>query len=429
MNTHARDQYPPLQDDDWNSHGYTDPQRDEAAGTPLRTDIHPMFSFKLDQSSPIINDTRRWGSLTMSEYRLTQPVLRLTSAMLQSPRSEDVIYFVMYGERYIPKDLPKHKGLPILEFRRHEEERSVIHEKVQEALKKLAETITFQLSDANTMSTTLAYGACGRTTAGVLFHPEGINITGFEGKKGSAPVTVINNAYLSTLKRLLRDPAQNRFKILKLQFEMSVTICHEILHAINLATDPDLLKHFMQREKYYAQNPSMARKKVDYNEPLYVGQRVAELGFFWENEVLGGCLTAISLYHGDHPVMISEWPTFEKRHPEEYPERTGPVPVSTAYLVSAYYIQNVQSREFWDFFRQQDSEDHDALRVRKSVGIHKVYDKYDFDKAWEPEGSSEMKWLPIPGTLRVLRNDGDASICAARANETPDERTARLATA
>lgn len=425
MDTNTRSQYTEIQDEHWKSHGYTDPQRDESAGTPLDTDIHPMFSFELDRAPPTSNDKRRWSQLTLSDYNLIRPVLRYTSAMLQSPQSENVIYFVVYGKRYIPKDLPMRKGLPIFEFHRHEVDRSIIHREVQEVLKKLAEIMRFYVSDEDVVTTQLSEGISAKTAAGTIHYPEGINITTREDKKGPAPFTVIHGAYLSNLKRLLLDPAQNKFKILKLQFEMSVTFCHELIHAINYAIDLDLLKFLIKR------GPSAVGEKVDYNEPLYAGQRAAELGFFWENEVLGGSITG-SRIDDNMPVTINEWPTFEKRDPENPdPERAGPAPFSTSYLVSAYYIQNVQSQEFWDFFKQEHPDDHHALRIRKSVGTFKVYgnERDDYDRNWVPAGSIEFKWTPAPSTLRVLRDDGDASVCGARANETPDERTTRLAAA
>lgn len=226
-----------------------------------------------------------------------------------------------------------HKGLPMLDFCRHEVERSVIHEAVQGSLKKVAETMTFRLSDADPLLQISVIGFVAKPVQVPSFIQKASVSLELRGNWGPASVTVINNSYLSSIKHLLLNPAQKRFKILKTQLEMSLTLCHETLHALNLAIDSDLLKIFMRKDF------SMATQKVDYNEPLYLGQRVAGLGFFWESDVLVGCLTAVSLHNDNYPVMVSEWPMFERRDPEEYPG-TG---FSFAYLSGLRLLHPIRS--------------------------------------------------------------------------------------
>lgn len=265
-----------------------------------------MFSFELDERPLGTSNKARWGELTTEEYGLFGQPLRLASQWLQSAPSSDAICSVIDGDRYIPPGNPMHQGIPVYEFRRHSLSPSVAHERAGSALKQLGKYISFRTTDRD-LVIGLTHEANGRTSPMIFQYPEGIAITPGPELRGLASITCINHSYLRTLRQLLLEPENNKFKIRKLYFQFALTICHEIIHEINFAVDTELLKRYIEMYKRY--NETGARfGEVRFNEPFYEGQRVAELGFFWETEVFGGvCIQ--SMHKPNDPIFIAEWPS------------------------------------------------------------------------------------------------------------------------
>ncbi|CAD6574245.1 MAG: hypothetical protein ASARMPREDX12_006476 [Alectoria sarmentosa] len=154
------------------------------------------------------------------------------------------------------------------------------------------------------------------------------------------------------------------FKIHKLYFAFALTTCHEAIHATNLAIESELFKIYIEM----GQNVT----RVAFNERIHEGQRVAELGYFWEDKVFGGACTQTVAKTQD-PLFLADWPSWLHRDKESDPERALPRKICYRYLVSAYYIQNIQTQEFWDTVKLEHSQDLLALRMRKTVALAATY--------------------------------------------------------
>lgn len=408
MDAQARSQLSVFQDEDWMTHGYTEPLRDKLSGSPLTEPVNKIFSYLLDQPAPATpNGPRnRWGQLSPEEYDVLRPTLRLASRFIQSDMAIDCLYHITHAKRFFPQDGPKHKGLPVFCFRRGQENNHTKRTEAMYALAGLAGSFQFMATERDS-GTPLDRDTHGRTSPLTVFYPNGVRILRNQRVKGLASVCKINHRYLKTLQDLLQHKAQNKFKILKLQFELAVTLTHELAHAINCAIDGGLRREY--------QRMGVSLTPVDSNEPLFDNQRVAELGFFLENEIFGGCIQQ-SLDEPNRPVLICEWPSFLLRDASMDPERTGPAPLSTQYLVSAYYIQNIQSQEFWTWRKLQDVDTF-SFRIRKTVGCRHRYAGADADPSWGPDTSEDDRWPTAAGTPRVVRNGGDPSLIALKANE------------
>ena len=393
--------------EDWFSHGYTRfDHREEKVGSKLTNEIHSMFGYELNDLPHGEHSKARWGELTLEEYKLLDQPLRLATQWLESAPSSDAICSISYGDRYTPSDSPTFKGRLVSEFSKHSLPGAVVREKAANVLKRLGNSVMFQLTDRDAY-TKLEEGTHGRTSALTVYHPEGIAVTDSPEKKGLASMVCIIPTYLTLLKELLNDPQNKRFQILKLYFELALTICHEVTHAIDFAVEFGLLKSYIE----------MGRKfhGVPFSEPFHKGQRVAEIGFFWENHVFGGACNQ-SIPNPEDVVFLVEWPSWVYRDKEANPERAPPRKLCFKWLVSIYYIQNSLIQEFWDEVKLQYPNDLLALRMRKTIGFKCESQGDDYDKTWNhnaPHNNPKGQGHP----LRVPWNEADPSPCSRLAND------------
>ncbi|CAF9929173.1 hypothetical protein IMSHALPRED_007834 [Imshaugia aleurites] len=382
-----------LKEEDWRSQGYTHPLRDKSVGSKLTNDIHSLFSYELDEVPPGSVTKARWGKLELEEYKLLDQPLRLATQLIESAPSSDAICSITEGERYISPDNLSHSGLAVFEFRQHSLPSSAIREKASNILNQLGKTITFFVTNRDPI-TDVVGTSHGRTSPISLDHPEGVTITDRPEVKGLASMVAINRYYLNALKYPLLEAKKDEFLIPKIYFEFAVTICHEIMHAINFAIQSELLKKYIEMGTNF--------KKVPFNEPIHEGQRVAELGFFWEDKVFGG----MCLHSGRHPekgLFITDWPSWMVRDKEEDPERAPPKKLSVKFLVSTYYMKKIQTQEFWDKVNLEHSEDLLALRIRRRVGVMCLYTGTDFDLTWDWT-AKENRPETVGNEFRVLED-------------------------
>ena len=128
----------------------------------------------------------------------------------------------------------------------------------------------------------------------------------------------------------------------------------------------------------------------------------------------------------DNPLFFTEWPSWFQRDKKVYPERAPPRKLCYQYLVSTYYIRNIQTQEFWDAVSRSYSDDLLALRIQKRIGIACWYNEDDdWDHTWnfkDHENYSQM----AKGSRRAVLDDLSLSPCAELLNETIEERNSRL---
>ena len=407
MNNIARAYHWPLRKEDWESHAYSPiSAAEQKVGSELDNDIHSMFSYELDEYPHRTNSKARWGRLTLEEYKLLDQPLRLATQLLESAPSSDAILSIVYGER---RPSPEHiirRNIPVFEFRKHTQQPALVRERATQALKQLGKSIRFCMTSLDN-DTKLAENTHGSTSPVTTGYPDGISIIEASEPTGLASIVFISPVYLRMLKELLVEGLNKQFMTLKLYFEIAITLCHEVMHAVNLAFASDLLQNYIARGKQFVAYP--------YNEPFYEGQDVAEVGYFWEKHVFGGACMQ-SMPHNDRAVFLGEWPSWLFRDRDEQPERALPRKRALKWLVSAHYIKNIQTREFWTKINLQHPQDLLALRIHKRVTVKSFVppDYWDYDQTWDPE-APENKLGDYP---RVLWPDTEQSPGGRLANET-----------
>ena len=167
-------------------------------------------------------------------------------------------------------------------------------------------------------------------------YPDNISIQENGQLTRCASIVAINVYYLNEFRHLSEQLDVNSDHLLSLSFQLAITLCHELAHAMNFAVNLDLLR------RLNVCNPR-ERKAIPFTEPFVDDKRITELGLRWENEVFGGVMMT-SLESLNEPLFVYGWPLFLARNVERSPERAGPGRISTTYLISIYYIRNIQSQ-------------------------------------------------------------------------------------
>ena len=415
MDTQARREHFEVERGDWISHAYIPiGEADKKVGSELKNDIHSMFSQELDELPRDATTKARWGELTLEDYELLCPALRLATQLLESPPSSDAICSMAHGDRHPSPEKIVYLGVSIAEFHKHKLPPSDVRETAGKVLKRFGKSIRFCVRDLDERSND-DHTAHGRTIPADWGFPQGVAVTDRRRERGVASLIMLNTKFLIMLKEMLVEPSGKQLQILKHNFELALTICHEVIHAIGLALPSDFPNQ--NREK------RGIPKTAPFVEPFYQGQDVAELGYFWENHVFGGACHS-SMPIRENPLFISEWPSWIFWSKGQQPEKVLPKIRALKWLVSAYYIKNIQTQEFWDRINVQHSQDLLALRIRKRVAVKCFMppNYTDYDKTWDPDAPEN--WLGRSG--RVPFTDDDPSPGARLANETHDERDERL---
>ena len=416
MNNKARADNPMIQRDDWISHAYSPiEEADRRVGSELKNDILYMFSFEFDELPHNATTKARWGKLTREDYELLCPTLRLATQLLESAPSSDAICSITYGDRNpSPEKIVRH-GAIVPEFHKHTIAPANVRETAGRVLKRLGKSTRFSLTDMKNDPSD-DREANGHTYGMARGFPWGVAVADGQQQRGIASMTLLDARFLSMLKELLVETLGKQFQILKLNFEIAFTICHEVIHAIHLALSSGPIGLYLEQGDDF--------KPQIFTEPFFEGQIVAELGYFWENHVFGGACSQ-SMPHREYPVYLAEWPSWIFWDKAEQPEKVPPKRRALKWLVAAYYIKNIQTQEFWNMLNVQYPQDLLALRIRKRVAVKCFLppNLMDYDETWDPN-APENKLGDFP---RVPFTDDDPSPGARLANETHKEKEERLA--
>ncbi len=422
MDPRTRDKYSTFLEEDWARLGYLDPPSSWEYGLGLTLTKLPIFHHK-HHSRPMVGHVI-WPQYSDTQYEKLcaelDPALRLASAMLQSPASLDLIYKIIYGPRRFPGEPMEYEGQAVFEIEpieTNETRRNM----AKKALNRLAESLSFIVETPRDGS---KKNCNAIVTHSLALHSYGINIADDTfTPRGVASTIRLDRNHLSKLTILLAQDGDNISQILTLQFQLAVSICHNIIHAISHAADLALLLDAIMESTYRdlatLENAERSKERVGSNEPFVEYESVAELGYSWENAVLGGTIQWANQV--DHPLFFSKWPSFVTDG--DYPRRAAYSRTATQYVVPLHYLRNIHRQDFWDNMKDGDTT---ALRIQVLVGILVTDpDAGTENLCPEPELKEMEKHNEGPDSFRVVGNTaGDPS--GSRANETLAERTQRI---
>lgn len=203
---------------------------------------------------------------------------------------------------------------------------------------------------------------------------------------GYASNITINKVFVEYIKYMKRQQAAENInedphvqpQLLRLQFQLAVTICHEINHAIGNATRGD--------------------KDI---EPFHCDDRLNELGFAWEMAVFGGRIAEMKGL-AQYPLTFTKWPDFLRadRSLAIY-ERRPPMKICNNFFLSMQWINMVQQQQFWDV----EHVDPKFLRYPKTIGWRDDYE-WGLESDWKSQYSSEADIRPDSrGHIKVGGDD------------------------
>ena len=422
MDARTRDKYSTFLQDDWANLGYLDDPSSDQYELDLTLAKLPIFHHK-HHSRPIVEHVI-WTQYSGSQYEKLgfelDPVLRLASAMLESPASLDLLYKIIYSPRRFPPNPMDYEGQPVFEIERSESNETR-RNMARKALNRLAESLSFVVGNPKEDGKE----NCDNTVAHSLaLHPYGINIADDSGTpRGIASLIHINRNHLSKLTMLLKSGGDKTSQILTLQFKLAVSICHNIAHAVGHAADLALLLDAIMESTIHdlaeLEKTQRTEERVGSNEPFLENDIVAELGYCWENAVLGGSIQWANQV--DHPLFFSGWPSFLTDG--DYPRRAKYKGTATQYVVPLHYLRNIHRQDFWDNMKADDAT---ALNIKEIVGILVTNADAESDASGFANGSGEGEGPSDgPDSFRVAGDRGGGP-SASRANETLAERTQRV---
>ena len=255
--------------------------------------------------------------------------------MLGCSASMNVIHDIPYAERVATEPPIWFNDLPVHSFFRIQMSKAVKETLALTAITRLAKSLRFNVVD-------LPYERIhGITSPGLEQYPQGIKILDVSkaDQIGLASTINLKDDYLRGLMMLYRDPKKNMMQIAKLIFNPAVTLCHEIIHALNFASNTELFNEYTKRGLW-------GQRRMYHNEPFRGDNRQAELGFLWESIVFGGTIGQ-SLEDHNAPVIVAEWPSLSLHDPEIYPWRKGFPANTVEYLILMQYLINIQFERYW----------------------------------------------------------------------------------
>lgn len=360
-----------LDDSEWERLGYVNLPKLRLNN--LAREISPVFRYTDER------DKIRWTGISRRAYQIIEPVCRLASTIIESPASLAFLHALMYSSRTEITGLSQRAGYPCYSFRRSRPSSIQDSENPRLALKRLAPNINWVVVDSAEI-----FGCNGFTTTEWV----GCHIVD-NGRNGFQCTIMLRKGLIVDLFRLSQQ-ADRAMQTLSNQFLLAVILCHEVVHACNVAVDPALIA---ARKDDLARRAirSLPQRWLNYYEPFFEDQAESELGHCWENEVFGGSI--VPNYIAE-PLVMCKWPNFvlssAKGTDPPPPRRIGHKATQTLYIIPAHFIQNIQQQAFWDRLGPADAT---SLRVQKTTGLRRPIPPETWkDVNWKPSTSSEGDW-------------------------------------
>lgn len=271
----------------------------ESHQNDLTHPIHPIFDFDL------------WSEPGSRES--LEPVLRLASLLLESPASQRFIYSRLYTDHRIQKMYTYTK----CRFRRSQAPDDAVERGFQEATCYVAKRIGYRWEE-------FMDNAFAITTE--IPDPNNESIE-------SCKIAI----KLSLFTWIQRSPVGPRdgSHIGRHRFNLAVTLCHEVAHAID------------------ALAPSQCGKTRWNAHHYFEDQEKSELGCAWEAEVLGFTADR-EINYGETSINAARHSSVRYSHQMlALPGRNRPPsPGLSGYIIPIDYIARIQRQIFWDRSRR-----------------------------------------------------------------------------
>ncbi|KAL9115038.1 MAG: hypothetical protein Q9187_007376, partial [Circinaria calcarea] len=261
---------------------------------------------------------------------------------------------------------------------------------------ELTEYVTFRFLGYDSQNWTGDTGDLGYTNQ--VPDKEALLFRGSECDFGCASKITVAEALGDTLADLHRGPQtpQTINQKLRIQFYLAVTICHELMHAIENAVQEDL----------------------GSLEPYFGEQALNEVGWAWEDFVFGGGIGEVEeAGEVDHTYRdMTQWPLYTTRFPspghysslleEEEPSpkrlifaRRPAKATYTHYYLPMRWISRLQQQATWE--QWEPSLAPRWLRIPRQVGVQwRNTIHLPIDPDWDAAKSSEDEW---PGGRGIRR--------------------------
>lgn len=421
MNATARAEFQTVKVEDWNTLGYLDrlgpnaPNLKNYAG-----DVLPFLKFRNERRPS--GHEQIWtllpGQKKADMKVIMDNALRLASNILRSPAGVRYIYYLAKGPRFKNDSLTWIEKTPVYSFEppRPEVPYPEMKQTVEDIFECLARFINLSFFDESD-DPEEKDAVLGRTEArrdGPL-RSAAIDLVGDRNRVGVASVIEFNFKLVSNIQELRKRGYENSLEILNANFNFAVTIVHEFMHVIHIATSAEELVYY----DWFLDGAKPDRRPFEGRplEPLFQGEGVLETGRSAENFIFGGSIEKHPKYpHG--AARFFEWPNFlDESIGNDYLVRwlrnPGPTRKATEYFVPKHFLQNIHQQAFWDRVQPHHVS---ALYIAKQVGLIEVNDG-NYDEDWDSSDSSEGgPWAPKqPGDNRVFREQDDPS--ESRANQ------------
>lgn len=305
-------------------------------------------------------------------YALIAPALCLASAFLYEPQASVFWYSLAFGrQRPIPHMIRdgqgKRRETSLDPWSRFSTMPVGVNEwqELETFWQQLAGALTIRFAD-----TGVASGETQAMRWGRDYPPGPLLVTGYE--------VVISLSYdLRTLARRFATPVPTESLPywLRQHHYLAVTILHELCHAIHLV-----------------------RSRAT-SEPFFEDHRQAELGFAWEQSVLNGQVTPMTVqeihmhdaiyglqfnrwpeqWYDDNAAMFENWPQDKDDDPVRAISRRH---WTTRYLVTMDHIQSLVMRGAWKEVARDGPE---RLKMPKKYGLREGWTGWN---AWQQAASS-----------------------------------------
>lgn len=280
MSKEARNSYPQFASD-WEDLGYFDPTQPPN----LTNKVHPMFEkFRGD-------DKTRAFHGTYEEYEKILPTLQLATNYLYSPKSRAFIYSLVYADR--EQVIEPDTGRQCTQFRIVDQS-LYSEDKMSRIWEQLALHTRFGPSEKTLHVVDEKWLGCAKP----IFE-DGADLKG-DGLRGLAAHIGFRREYLDDINNLYSSRRGRSRVMLSVLFSLAMVLCHEVAHVVEIAKDWKFRLKMMQTRRLKEQDPQRAP------EPFYEDQTIAELGFAYENEILGGRPRMYSFGRPENVQMITD---------------------------------------------------------------------------------------------------------------------------
>ena len=350
----------------------------------LKYPIHPAFAY--------------WPELTPEDQDILMPTIRLASALFESPASVSFLENIMFEERVYLHAESQQAGFNLWGLNQCLPPTDHIRGLWNQGMRELSDKISWRIFDPFSDE----FSSYGLGTTGLTFGNDNIVTTITHSlwrlpRVGKGSDIYINGIHLTDLKKLVTLPFQTIDQVnqmLRLQFHVATTMCHEMAHAVHKGT-------------YVG------------GEPFYMNQSVTELGRAWENEVFGGSIELIDhLIDMTSPLTVVKWPgVMEIAKPAEGQiARRFPKGASTYYFSEMDWIARLQTTDHWTAWASNVRwhTDPHLLKIEKRIGVQ-LRNTGDLDPTWRESQSSEGR-NPAGYGNRVYRYT-DSSLSSAQSVE------------